>query len=39
MIARLLFGRRGDFFDRHQDLLVAGIFLAICTIDYIGGLV
>lgn len=34
----LLFGRPGDFLDRHQGLLVAGILLAIVTIDFLAGL-
>lgn len=39
MIARLLFGHPGDLCDRHQGLLVAGLFVAICVVDSLVGLV
>lgn len=30
----ILFGQRGDFFDRHQGALLVGLFLLIATSEW-----
>ena len=35
MIARILFGRPGDFFDRHQYTLLIAVFLLIGTSEWL----
>lgn len=35
----LIFGKPGDWCDRHQGLMVAGVLLCIVTVDYLTGLV
>lgn len=34
----LIFGRSGNWCDRHQGAMVAGVLFCICTIDYLVGL-